>query len=81
MGVYYNLNNAASHRICRPIIGGVLSNAANRWPDTLGRIAYLRAHPYFIPCAVAGFLAFASFVIGWITLKEVSLFFSGESLT
>ncbi|KAF8969121.1 major facilitator superfamily multidrug-resistance, DHA1 sub-family [Flammula alnicola] len=36
-----------------PLIGGVLSNPAKRWPDTLGRISYLRTHPYFLPCAVA----------------------------
>jgi hypothetical protein len=55
----------------RPIIGGVLSNPATRWPDTLGRIHYLRQHPYFLPCATTGFLAFVAFVISFFGLKEV----------
>ncbi|KAF8969120.1 major facilitator superfamily multidrug-resistance, DHA1 sub-family [Flammula alnicola] len=53
-----------------PIVGGVLSNAAKRWPDTLGRIAYLRTHPYFLPCAIAGLFAFATFAIASFALKE-----------
>ena len=55
----------------RPIIGGVLSNPATRWPDTLGRIHYLRQHPYFLPCATAGFIAFVTFIISFFGLKEV----------
>ncbi|KIM39402.1 hypothetical protein M413DRAFT_29551 [Hebeloma cylindrosporum] len=53
-----------------PIIGGLLSNAAQRWPNTLGRIPYLQAHPYFLPCAVAGLLAFVTFAIAFLGLKE-----------
>ncbi|KAF8183406.1 major facilitator superfamily domain-containing protein [Pholiota molesta] len=53
-----------------PLIGGLLSNPAKRWPDTLGRIAYLRSHPYFLPCAVAGLLSFAIFVFTFLVLKE-----------
>ncbi|KAF8813379.1 MFS general substrate transporter [Phlegmacium glaucopus] len=53
-----------------PIIGGVLSNPATRWPDTLGQIHYLRQHPYFLPCATAGFLAFVTFIISFLGLKE-----------
>ncbi|KAF8813373.1 hypothetical protein BYT27DRAFT_7250910 [Phlegmacium glaucopus] len=53
-----------------PIIGGVLSNPAARWPDTLGQIHYLRQHPYFLPCATSGSLAFAAFIISFFGLKE-----------
>ncbi|PPQ68704.1 hypothetical protein CVT25_012105 [Psilocybe cyanescens] len=53
-----------------PIIGGVLSNPATRWPDTLGRISYLRTHPYFLPCFVAALFAFATFVFVYFALKE-----------
>ncbi|KJA22871.1 hypothetical protein HYPSUDRAFT_201933 [Hypholoma sublateritium FD-334 SS-4] len=53
-----------------PLIGGVLSNAAQRWPSTLGRILYLRTHPYFLPCAVAGVMTFITFVIAYLGLKE-----------
>ena len=65
--VSWPLNNF-SHR---PIIGGVLSNPATRWPDTLGRIHYLRHHPYFLPCAASGFIAFVTFIISFFGLKEV----------
>ncbi|KAF8150885.1 major facilitator superfamily multidrug-resistance, DHA1 sub-family [Crassisporium funariophilum] len=53
-----------------PIIGGILSSPATRWPDTLGRIDYLRTHPYFLPCAAAAFLAFMTFAIASLGLKE-----------
>jgi len=53
-----------------PIIGGVLSNPAVRWPTTLGRIQFLREHPYFLPCAVSGFIAFVTFIIAAFALKE-----------
>ncbi|KAF9480008.1 major facilitator superfamily multidrug-resistance, DHA1 sub-family [Pholiota conissans] len=53
-----------------PIIGGLLSNPAGRWPDTLGHIAYLRSHPYFLPCAVAGIFSFATFLVSCFAMKE-----------
>ncbi|KAF9480013.1 major facilitator superfamily multidrug-resistance, DHA1 sub-family [Pholiota conissans] len=53
-----------------PLIGGLLSNPAKRWPDTLGRISYLRSHPYFLPCAVAGIISFITFSFAYLVLKE-----------
>ncbi|KAJ2926059.1 hypothetical protein H1R20_g11037, partial [Candolleomyces eurysporus] len=53
-----------------PTLGGVLSNPASRWPDTFGRIPFFHHHPYFLPCAAAAFVAFASFFISSIALKE-----------
>ncbi|KAF4618794.1 hypothetical protein D9613_010002 [Agrocybe pediades] len=53
-----------------PFIGGILSNAATKWPDTLGRIAYLKSHPYFLPCLVAGLLTFLTFIFDFFGLKE-----------
>ncbi|KAF7369821.1 MFS domain-containing protein [Mycena venus] len=53
-----------------PLIGGLLSNPAAKWPDTLGKIEILREHPYFLPCAVAALLSFVSFVIAFVGLKE-----------
>ncbi|KAJ7830289.1 hypothetical protein B0H14DRAFT_3464890 [Mycena olivaceomarginata] len=32
-----------------PFMGGVLANAAVKWPDTLGKIVLLRTHPIFSP--------------------------------
>ncbi|KAJ7062691.1 major facilitator superfamily multidrug-resistance, DHA1 sub-family [Mycena amicta] len=54
-----------------PAIGGILANPATKWPNSpLGHIELLRIHPYFLPCAVAGSIAFMSFVLAWIGLKE-----------
>ncbi|KAF7320532.1 MFS domain-containing protein [Mycena chlorophos] len=54
-----------------PAMGGILANPATKWPDSvLGHIELLRVHPYFLPCAVAGSVAFAAFVLAWIGLKE-----------
>jgi len=37
----------------------------------LGQIHYLREHPYFLPCATSGILAFVAFVISFFGFKEV----------
>ena len=54
-----------------PIIGGVFSSPATQWPNIFGRIQFLREHPYFLPCAVSGFIALATFIIAALALKEV----------
>ena len=48
-----------------PIIGGILSNPATRWPRL--------THPYLLPCLVTGIVAFLTFVTGFVGLKEVSI--------
>ncbi|KAJ7017084.1 major facilitator superfamily domain-containing protein [Mycena alexandri] len=53
-----------------PFIGGVLANSATKWPETLGKIALLRTHPYFLPCAVSACIAFASFAFAFLGLHE-----------
>jgi hypothetical protein len=53
------------------MIGGVLSHAADRWPNTLGRVAVFRAYPYFLPCLVAAMVPLSAFVITSLFLKEV----------
>ncbi|KAF7317608.1 Major facilitator superfamily multidrug-resistance DHA1 sub-family [Mycena kentingensis (nom. inval.)] len=54
----------------RPYIGGTFANPAERFPEHLGRITLLREYPYFLPCAMAGAIAFSVFVFGAIGLKE-----------
>ena len=54
-----------------PIIGGILSNPVTQWPNVFGRIQFLREHPYFLPCAVSGLIALATFIIAALALKEV----------
>ncbi|KAJ6577483.1 major facilitator superfamily multidrug-resistance, DHA1 sub-family [Mycena capillaripes] len=53
-----------------PLIGGLLSNPAAKWPDTLGKIEILRDHPYLLPCSVAGSVALVSFAIALVGLNE-----------
>ncbi|KAF6748560.1 major facilitator superfamily domain-containing protein [Ephemerocybe angulata] len=55
-----------------PVLGGLLSNPATQWPDTFGKIAFLRQYPYFLPCAAASFLAFVSFAVSFIAMKETN---------
>ncbi|KAJ7352343.1 major facilitator superfamily domain-containing protein [Mycena albidolilacea] len=55
-----------------PLIGGLLSNPAAKWPNTFGKIQILRDHPYFLPCAIAGSIAFMAFAIAFVGLKESS---------
>ena len=37
----------------------------------MGRLQFLRVHPYFLPCAVSASIAFATFIIAVLALKEV----------
>ncbi|KAF7375259.1 MFS domain-containing protein [Mycena sanguinolenta] len=53
-----------------PLIGGLLSNPAAKWPDTFGKIGIFRAHPYLLPCVVSGSVAFLAFMIAFVGLKE-----------
>jgi hypothetical protein len=52
-------------------MGGVLANAAAKWPDTLGKIELFRNYPYFLPCAVAANIALVSFPFAFVGLREV----------
>jgi hypothetical protein len=58
-----------------PFIGGITSNPEKTWPDTFGKISLLRTHPYFLPCAISGFIAFVIFLLVLLGLKEVRLYF------
>ena len=62
--------------ISSPIIGGVFSRPAIRWPSTLGKLAYLRDHPYFLPCFIPSVIAFVAFLGALVGLKEVFMFVS-----
>lgn len=55
-----------------PIIGGLLSNPAGRWPDSIGHIAFFKDYPYFLPCAVAGLVSLLCFLLTLFGLEEVS---------
>ncbi|KAJ7154561.1 major facilitator superfamily multidrug-resistance, DHA1 sub-family [Mycena filopes] len=55
-----------------PIIGGLLSNPEERWPDSFGKLQTLREHPYLLPCAAVGLLSLLFFFLGLAGLKESS---------
>lgn len=52
-----------------PIIGGVLSEPATRWPLLFGNEFFVH-YPYFLPCAMAALIAFLSAPIGFLCLPE-----------
>jgi hypothetical protein len=56
----------------RPIIGGVLSHPADRWPGTLGKFTVFRRYPYFLPCLAAALIPLSGFVFASLFLKEVT---------
>lgn len=53
-----------------PIMGGILSNPATRWPGVFGKIPLFETHPYLLPCLVSATVAFLSFVIAFFGFKE-----------
>ncbi|KAG6909375.1 hypothetical protein DXG01_000814 [Tephrocybe rancida] len=53
-----------------PIIGGMLSQPAKTWPNVFGKFAFFHQYPYFLPCAVAAFVAFLPTVFTFVGLKE-----------
>ncbi|KAJ3894125.1 major facilitator superfamily domain-containing protein [Lentinula edodes] len=61
-----------------PFLGGTLSDPANQWPNTLGRISLLREYPFFLPLAVSGCLSLLFVTIAFFGLKEVSDLFASR---
>ncbi|RXW25541.1 hypothetical protein EST38_g338 [Candolleomyces aberdarensis] len=53
-----------------PTLGGMLSGPVSRWPETFSRIPFFHHHPYFLPCAAAALIAFTSFFVSAIAMKE-----------
>ena len=54
-----------------PVIGGVLSHPADTWPQSFGKIQFLRDYPYFLPCLVAALIPFSAIIFSIVFLKEV----------
>ncbi|KAJ3869587.1 major facilitator superfamily domain-containing protein [Lentinula novae-zelandiae] len=64
-----------------PFLGGTLSDPANQWPNTLGRISLLREYPFFLPLAVSGCLSLLFVTVAFFGLKEVSDSFACSTCT
>jgi hypothetical protein len=56
----------------RPLMGGLLSSPATKWPSIFGRFRIFRDLPYFLPCAAAGVVAFVVYLIALVAFREVS---------
>lgn len=57
----------------RPLIGGALSHPAERFPSVFGNNEFLRAYPYFLPCAIPASFTLICLVITYVYLKEVRI--------
>lgn len=55
-----------------PIIGGALSNPAKQFPRLFGHSEFLKAHPYFLPCAVPATFSAVAWIVTFVFLKEAS---------
>ncbi|KAG1821052.1 major facilitator superfamily domain-containing protein [Suillus subaureus] len=52
------------------LIGGVLSDPAAKWPNSVGRYPLFHRYPYFLPCIVAASVSISSWFITLLFLKE-----------
>ena len=66
----------ASGNTLGPVIGGILSHPADRWPATFAKLTFFSDFPYFLPCFVAGLVPLSAFFLSAMFLKEVSYFAS-----
>ncbi|KAK7059784.1 protein zinc induced facilitator-LIKE 1 [Favolaschia claudopus] len=55
-----------------PIIGGLLANPEERWPNSFGKLQILRDNPYLLPCAAVAFMCLGISLLGLVGLKETS---------
>ncbi|KAG2075375.1 MFS general substrate transporter [Suillus decipiens] len=53
------------------LVGGILSDPAAKWPNTIGRYPLFHQYPYFFPCIVAASVSIFSWLITLLFLKEV----------
>ncbi|KNE54029.1 hypothetical protein AMAG_00029 [Allomyces macrogynus ATCC 38327] len=56
--------------IVGPMIGGLLSNSATRWPWLGNAFPFLVEYPYFLPCLVSAIVSLVGFIMGFIFLEE-----------
>ncbi|KAJ7910235.1 major facilitator superfamily domain-containing protein, partial [Mycena leptocephala] len=53
-----------------PIIGGLLANPYEQFPNTFGRFEFWRTYPYALPCFVMAFYCITSFFLALFCLNE-----------
>ncbi|KAG1866196.1 MFS general substrate transporter [Suillus subluteus] len=52
------------------LIGGVLSDPATKWPNSVGRYPLFHRYPYFLPCIVSASVSISSWIITLLFFKE-----------
>ncbi|KAL9714493.1 hypothetical protein Ac2012v2_002808 [Leucoagaricus gongylophorus] len=62
-----------------PLIGGVFSKPATRWPNFFGSFALFREYPYLLPCLTAAIISFSTCLIGFLGLKETNPYLRRDS--
>jgi hypothetical protein len=83
VGTGCNYSVSDIHMICaslaelnamfRPIVGGLLSHPAKKWPDTVGKIAFFHSYPYFLPCSIVSLVPLGACIFTAAFMKEVSV--------
>ncbi|KAJ6461113.1 MFS general substrate transporter [Mycena sanguinolenta] len=53
-----------------PIIGGLLSNPYDQFPNTFGRFEFWKTYPYALPCFVIAFYCITAFLLALFCLTE-----------
>ncbi|KAK7057738.1 MFS general substrate transporter, partial [Favolaschia claudopus] len=53
-----------------PIIGGMLANPYEQFPNTFGRFEFWKTYPYALPCFVIAFYCITSFFLALFYLQE-----------
>ncbi|PFH51110.1 hypothetical protein AMATHDRAFT_59842 [Amanita thiersii Skay4041] len=53
-----------------PIIGGLFSRPAERFPKLFGNNAFLKTYPYFLSCAIPATYSAMAFIVAYIFLRE-----------
>lgn len=52
------------------MIGGFLSNPADKYPALFGASTFFQTYPYFLPCAVGALISLTGFITGYFYLEE-----------
>jgi len=53
-----------------PLIGGLLSRPADRFPNTFGHLQFMKTYPYFLACAVPATFSILAWVVTFLFLQE-----------
>ncbi|KAJ7183235.1 member of major facilitator superfamily multidrug-resistance, DHA1 sub-family [Mycena filopes] len=59
--------------ILGPVIGGFLAKPADRFPMIFGDNEFLKAYPYFLPCAIPATFSLVAWLVTFLFLKETAI--------